>query len=455
LTRQAHQEKIDAGEFRIVVPPKGEADIMESLGVNIQIIVQTEQPSGDFACEGFAGFPTVNPCLIVIATAGTPDALKWADLLRAALVASLTSLSPTRSPVANVNVPCGGTIECDVLCHAHKVLAAQKLLILVGDPFVPIPPSPMFTAWESGDPTYRVLPVFPAKSPVTALLGNTRFAHRNAVFWHSSIEEVALAALANAGLTTVDHRLFVSYSRPDTADLAEQLFEALAADNFDVYVDRFRTPPTVDFRLRIEQELADKAMVLILESRNLGKSKWCQHEITTAKKWRLGLLGLRMPDGIRQRGVRNRLSLNGGDFKTPAYKTLTDAALAKVCRRIKYEHDRMLVYRRWYTRRSFELELRSRGAPPSYDADGSVHVTSALKATQYAVWLTTRTPDLADFQRTDGACRAGEKGLIIGTGVAEPGRRATLDWLTQKSAIRYADEGKLIATARQVAEGTL
>jgi MTH538 TIR-like domain (DUF1863) len=59
---------------------------------------------------------------------------------------------------------------------------------------------------------------------------------------------------------------------------------------------RFSMPPGYDFQRRLNQELEDKSMVVLLESRSLKDSKWTQHEIDFAKRYRLGMLALRMPD---------------------------------------------------------------------------------------------------------------------------------------------------------------
>ena len=50
---------------------------------------------------------------------------------------------------------------------------------------------------------------------------------------------------------------FVSY--------ADQLFDALTHARFDVFFDRFRVDPGVDFQRRLTEELAHKSMVLLLE----------------------------------------------------------------------------------------------------------------------------------------------------------------------------------------------
>ena len=72
----------------------------------VQIIVQTDQGRGNLFCQGFAGFPVVNPCLIVLLTNGSTDSLRNAETLRWALEAELLSVGGA-TPVA---VPCSGCL---------------------------------------------------------------------------------------------------------------------------------------------------------------------------------------------------------------------------------------------------------------------------------------------------------------------------------------------------------
>jgi len=109
---------------------------MVRLGEDIQLIIQMEQAPDRFKCEGFAGIPVVNPCLIVLASAGTVRTRNWTDILRKELVDSIAGLSQGFAPVTAIPVPCGGKIGGLFACHAHGVSQAQKLLVLVGDPTV-------------------------------------------------------------------------------------------------------------------------------------------------------------------------------------------------------------------------------------------------------------------------------------------------------------------------------
>ena len=89
-----------------------------------------------------------------------------------------------------------------------------------------------------------------------------------------------------------ERRAFVSYAHSDGGALAQQVFEALAERRFDVYLDRFRTPPSADFVERIDDELRDKAMVVVVETPGAIASTWVLQEILTAKYRRFGLLAL-------------------------------------------------------------------------------------------------------------------------------------------------------------------
>ena len=89
-----------------------------------------------------------------------------------------------------------------------------------------------------------------------------------------------------------ERRAFVSYAHHDGQALAAEVFGALAESRFAVYLDRFRTTPSTDFVERIDDELRDKAMVVVVETPGAIASTWVLQEILTAKYRRYGLLAL-------------------------------------------------------------------------------------------------------------------------------------------------------------------
>jgi hypothetical protein len=103
----------------------------------------------------------------------------------------------------------------------------------------------------------------------------------------------------SAGLGLGAFRVFISYRRDDCATFAEQLFDALSREIFDVYLDRFRTLPGTNFVERIRSELADKACVVLLDSRGVALSPWVEGEYAFARLYKLGLMAIDLPGGRR------------------------------------------------------------------------------------------------------------------------------------------------------------
>ena len=64
---------------------------------------------------------------------------------------------------------------------------------------------------------------------------------------------------------------------------------------FDVFLDRFAVEPGVDFQRRLDEDLGDKAFVLLLESPELRQSRWVRHEILYAHSRRIEILALTLP----------------------------------------------------------------------------------------------------------------------------------------------------------------
>jgi TIR domain len=69
-----------------------------------------------------------------------------------------------------------------------------------------------------------------------------------------------------------DRRVFISYAHADGGPIAERLFDLLTRLRFDVFLDRFRRNPGVDFIERIADELADKAMIAVVETPHAVRS---------------------------------------------------------------------------------------------------------------------------------------------------------------------------------------
>jgi len=171
----------------------------------------------------------------------------------------------------------------------------------------------------------------------------------NALDWDSRRGEAKNAVLVLLGLTEPDRRVFLSYFRADTAPFATQLHTALAQGRFDVFLDRFAVPPAVDFQERLDQDLGDKAFVVLIESPGLRTSHWVEHEIAYAHSHRIGVLAITMPGTAPAELVPSvdeafRVRLERSDVQADGQ--VTDAAMRQLLDRIEIAHARELRRRR-------------------------------------------------------------------------------------------------------------
>ncbi len=415
--------------------------------------------AGTYSLRHFEGVPTVAPGLIVMhadsAGASAADAAHLAAELEAVLLASgpATTVTQTTDPAAD-----------PTQLSAFAEPMRQKLLVLVIDENG-LAGESWFADWL-GKPDRAVLTVFKNGASPGALLPSEDLRAVNAQFWKDAVTESVPAILSLSGLTLEDQRIFISYRRVEAQPLADQLFDALTHEGLDVFLDRFSIHAGLNFQQRLTQELADKSMVLLLESAWIEQSLWTEHEIQFTKRYQLGLLALTMPDRsepLKSIDVDQRIVLKREDFKSPApeavdnpdylakgtlppryarWSALTEAKLNQVVLTVKAVHDQALFRRRRFIRANVEASLRKAGLSPSpAGSDGLMRVKAP--GADYALWLTTRPPELVDFHATYGRMQPppGTRGVVIGpTASLEPGRMDKLNWLKSLCKLECIDQ---------------
>ena len=246
---------------------------------------------------------------------------------------------------------------------------------------------------------FPVLPVIPKSTPGTIKDSlPTQIAHLNAVDWDQDRTLALAAILRLLGLAEDKRRVFLSYVRRDTAEIAEQLHRALQERQFDVFLDRFSVPPGDDFQRRLTEDLADKAFLLLLESDGIRESRWVQHEVNYALTHRIGVLAVTMPSVAEDRqapvdeAFRVRLSSDdlGGNRLTPV-------ALDALLERIELSHARALRRRREQLIGSLIDHLMAAGCSCDPLADWAI-IASAEDRVPGAFLITPRSPRTEDLR---------------------------------------------------------
>lgn len=311
-------------------------------------------------------------------------------------------------------------------------------------------------------PQWDVLPVLPHGPAVDQMLP-PELKDRNVAFWHTNVEsEILPGVFQRAGLAPDDYRIFISYIRSETTELAEQLHGALTRQGFAVFVDRFSVPVGVAFQERLMQGLTDRGMMLLLHSQGLESSEWVEAEIATATKYRMGLYVLRLP-GVPERASlspdRSRL-VDGNEWNADR---LTDVALANVVQEIqRVHHD---AHQRQLQRLANALVAAvtdpargQHGCTLRPEAGGLFIITRPNEPDiGIPIHMTARPPELKDFYHTHvvgNVSVRGRGGIIAPAPFIVAQRQAWFAWLGSLANLRHTDEGQLINTVDQIIAGT-
>ena len=270
-------------------------------------------------------------------------------------------------PEALVNGPADAFRLEAILGDGVTPVAAEPRLVQAAD-------SLLETVW-----TLPLLPAEPANAASTTLPPELRRQHT--AFWHGdAIEDLALTVLARAGVTSLDRRVFISYRRVDTQPMAGQLFDGLSRLNYSVYLDTASNHPGLDFQNQLYEHLADKSMVVVLQSASFQESQWTMGEVEFALRHNLSLLILRFPDAKDSlAGCRagDQLMLQRDDLdpnQGPPF-ALTPDALHRVLDLINHVHDKELVARRVAMRQRSLAALQRQGLNPlPHAGDVCLHI---------------------------------------------------------------------------------
>ena len=112
----------------------------------------------------------------------------------------------------------------------------------------------------------------------------------------ANFERLAARVLEGFGLLRERRRLFISYRRTDTSGVATQLYEALDAAGFDVFLDTHGVVrPGEPFQEMLSHRLADTDVILLLDSPAFLASRWTEEELARANTASLQILQLLWP----------------------------------------------------------------------------------------------------------------------------------------------------------------
>lgn len=156
----------------------------------------------------------------------------------------------------------------------------------------------------------------------------------------------ATALLECVGLLPRQRRVFLSYRRDEARDAALQLFDALSARLFDVFLDTHGVAPGEDFQSLLWHRLCDSDVLLMLDTPNYFASRWTSAEYGRALAKGISVLRVGWPQSrlSPRTATASQVNLESGEIDNASGR-LVDAALSRICTHLEGVRSQSLAVR--------------------------------------------------------------------------------------------------------------
>ena len=159
------------------------------------------------------------------------------------------------------------------------------------------------------------------------------------------LEALAAVALEVVGLLHRQRRVFVSYRRTDSRDVAVQLHDELSGRGFDVFLDTHDIRPGADFQETLWHRLVDCDVMIMLDTKDYFTSKWTKQELGRSLALGVQILRIVWPDhsGSRHLSLSDTITLSDADID--ANQRLSGLRVSEVARRAEALRSRSIATR--------------------------------------------------------------------------------------------------------------
>ena len=190
-------------------------------------------------------------------------------------------------------------------------------------------------------------------------------------------ERISSALLECVGLLPRQRRVFVSYRRESACAAALQLFNALSAKLFEVFLDTHGIAPGEDFQAILWHRLCDSDVLIMLDTQDYFDSRWTRAEYGRAMAKNISVLRIGWPDVAMSRHASNayRIDLTPMDLDI-ATGQLTDVTITRISDRLEFLRGQSHAVRNLNLFIKIQQALKSiNGTVRGVGAHNAVHAT--------------------------------------------------------------------------------
>jgi hypothetical protein len=177
----------------------------------------------------------------------------------------------------------------------------------------------------------------------------------------AGLEALFAVAAECLGMLRLQRRIFVSYRRTESREVAVQLHDRLSARGFDVFLDTHDIRPGEMIQEMLWHKLADCDVVLMLDTQDYFASKWTKQELGRSLSKGIHILRLVWPGhkSSRHLSLSETIQLDDADFD--AVKQLTDKMIDGIIKRTESLRSRSIATRHREIAGKLRLEVERIG----------------------------------------------------------------------------------------------
>lgn len=153
--------------------------------------------------------------------------------------------------------------------------------------------------------------------------------NQNGLKFNNNVSKICNIILEGFELLRKNRKIFISYKRSESSNIAIQLYEFLEQNNFDVFIDTHSIDKGEEFQEELWHRMTDCDLILMLNTKGFLDSDWCKQELDKAHVKRIGIVHLLWPDcdfaDFAHLGFS--LKLKDSDFEKPIFSDLTKGKL--------------------------------------------------------------------------------------------------------------------------------
>lgn len=153
--------------------------------------------------------------------------------------------------------------------------------------------------------------------------------NQNGLKSNNNVSKICNIILEGFELLRKNRKIFISYKRSESSNIAIQLYEFLEQNNFDVFIDTHSIDKGEEFQEELWHRMTDCDLIIMLNTKGFLNSDWCKQELDKAHVKRIGIVHLLWPDcdfaDFAHLGFS--LKLKDSDFEKPIFSDLTKGKL--------------------------------------------------------------------------------------------------------------------------------